>query len=130
MTYVKLNNTLYPATISGKITDREWDNRESKSITLDGDYATINALFPDGTTWSIVEEYTVQAVDEQGEPILDGDGNPTYTVQQNEYDNSEFYIRGDLTAHMDGTCTVKMGKETALENAMRALSILGYTEGE
>ena len=31
----KTNNTESPASIDGKITDRGWDNRESKAITLE-----------------------------------------------------------------------------------------------
>ena len=96
MIYVKVNDTLYPATVNGKFTDNNWDGRESKAITLEGNYESINALFIDGTTWSIVMD--------EGE-------------SQTEYDNSEFNIRGDITIHTDGTCTVKMGKETALESA-------------
>ena len=59
MLYVKVNGTLYPASISGKISDREWDGRESKAITLTCDFAAANALFPDGVVWSIVSEETV-----------------------------------------------------------------------
>lgn len=36
MIYVNVNNTLYPAEIHGQVHDREWDNRESKAITLSG----------------------------------------------------------------------------------------------
>lgn len=117
MIYVKINEVLYPATVSGKMQDREWDDRESKAITLEGDYATINALFPDGTAWSIVDESAIPVLDEQGEPVLDGNCDQTYEIQQTEFDNSDFGIRGDLTVHVNGTCTVKMGKETDLENA-------------
>ena len=117
MIYVKRNGTLYPATVSGKMQDREWDNRESKAITLEGDYATINALFSDGIAWSIVDKSSGPVLDEQGEPVLDENGEQTYEIQQTEFDNSDFGIRGDLTVHVDGTCTVKMGKETDLENA-------------
>ena len=117
MIYVKVNNALYPAIIDGKVNNREWDNRESKAITLVGDYETINALFPDGAVWSIVDEHEVSTVDEQGEPILDENNEPAYTTEQTEFDNSEFTIRGDLTVHADGTCTVEMGKLTDLEEA-------------
>lgn len=121
MTYVKINGTLYPASVSGRITDKEWDNRESKAVTLENDFATLDALFPDGAVWSIVHEETVPVVDEQGNPVLDADGNQTYTTQQTEFDNSEYSIRGDLTVHVGGTCTVKMGKPTDLEDAYEIL---------
>lgn len=103
MTYIKIGENMYPATINGKISDRDWDNRESKSIVLDGDYNTIDALFVDDLSWSIIQE----------EIIIDEDGKEN-TVRE-EYDNSEFSIRGDLTVHTDGTVTVKMGKPTAEE---------------
>lgn len=108
MIYVKIDNTLYPATVNGRVQDKEWDGRESKSITLEGDYETINALFKDGTAWSIVME----------DVITTEDGEET---KETEYDNSEFNIRGDITVHTDGTCTVKMGKETDLEFAYTLL---------
>ncbi len=100
MIFVKINNTLYPATVSGKITDRDWDNRESKSIKLEMTYATAIALFVNGLAWSIVEQTEV-----------DGE------IQETEYDNSEYNLAGDLTDHRDGTITAKMGKLTDLEEA-------------
>lgn len=121
MIYVKVNDNLYPASISGKMSDKEWDGRESKAITLEADFATVNALFPDGVAWSIVSEETIPVLDEEGNPVLDGEGNPTYEAHQTEFDNSEYSIRGDLTVHVDGTCSVKMGKATDLENAYETL---------
>lgn len=121
MLYVKVNSKLYPANIDGKVNDREWDNRESKAITLDGTFATVDALFPDGTVWSIVSEDTVPVIDENGEVVLDENGEATFETKQTEYDNSDFFIRGDLTVHTDGTCTVKMGKPTDLEDAYEIL---------
>ena len=122
MIYIKINNTLYPATVSGMMQDREWDNRESKAITLTMTYATANALFVDGLAWSIVQQDEVPAYqkDENGELVLDENGEPIQTgteTQEIEFDNSEFTIRGDLTVHVDGTCTVEMGKLTDLEEA-------------
>lgn len=121
MIYVKVNDTLYPASISGKMSDKDWDGRESKSITMTADFATVNALFPDGVAWSIVTEETIPVINDQGEPVLDDEGNPIYEVRQTEFDNSEYSIRGDLTVHVDGTCSVKMGKATDLENAYETL---------
>lgn len=113
MIYVKINGTLYPANIAGKMVDKEWDNRESKAITLESNFATVNALFQDNTIWSIVSKETV--------PVLDENGEQTYETQRTEFDNSEFCIRGDLTVHVDGTCTVEMGKPTDLEDAYEML---------
>ena len=108
MTYVKINDTLYPAVINGRMADREWGGRESKSITLEMDYATANALFVDGLAWSIVEE----AEDENG------------TIQQTEWDNSEFDIAGTITDHRDGRVTVKMGKITDGEALAELMEVL------
>ena len=122
MTYVKINGTLYPATINGKMADEEWDNRESKAITLEMDYATAIDLFVDGLTWSIFEqrEVPVFETDENGRRVLDETGKPIQTgteVQETEWDNSEYIIAGDLTDHRDGRITAKMGKLTELEEA-------------
>lgn len=118
MIYIKINNTLYPATVSGMMQDREWDNRESKSITLTMDYDTANTLFIDGMAWSIVQrnEVPVYQNDENGEPIQTGT-----EMQETEWDNSEYSLAGDLTDHRNGTITVKMGKTTELEEAYEIL---------
>lgn len=122
MTYIRINDTLYPATISGRVADRDWDNRESKSITLEMDYATANALFVNGLAWSIVQrdEVPVYQMDENGEPIFGENGAPIQTgtkTQEFEYDNSDYNLAGDLTDHRDGRITAKMGKLTDLEQA-------------
>lgn len=110
MTYIKINETLYPATISGRVQDNDWDKRESKSITLEMDYATAIKLFVDGLAWSIVQQNEV--------PIYDEEGNQTGTeMQETVFDNSEYNLAGDITDHRDGTVTVKMGKLTDLEEA-------------
>lgn len=121
MTYVKINDTLYPADVRGRVKDADWDNRESKAITLSGSFDEVNALLVDGTEWSIKDIVRKPAVDANGSPILDENGNLTYVEEEIEYDNSEFCIRGDLTVHVDGTCTVKMGKPTDLEDAYELL---------
>lgn len=114
MRYIKINETLYPATISGRVQDNDWDNRESKAITLEMDYATAAALFVDGLAWSIVqrEEVPTYQPDENGNPVQIGT-----EMQETEFDNSEYNLAGDITDHRDGTITVKMGKLTDLEQA-------------
>lgn len=110
MTLIKINNTKYPATVNGKMSDTAWDGRASKSITLDMDYATASALFVDGIAWSIVQEQEV--------PTYDADGNQTGTeTQTTEFDNSEYCLAGDITDHRDGRITVKMGALTEVEQA-------------
>ena len=122
MTYVKINNTLYPATVSGRMADKDWDNRASKSITLEMDYDTANSLFINGLAWSIVQrdEVPTYEMDENGEYVLGEDGAPIQTgteTKETEYDNSEYNLAGDLTDHRDGRMTAKMGKLTELEEA-------------
>lgn len=108
MIFVKINGTLYPATISGRVSDKDWDNRESKAITLEMDYATAIGLFVDGLAWSIVQQEEV--------PVLDESGAQTGTeIQETEYDNSEYSVAGSVTDHRNGTVTVKMGKPTQIE---------------
>lgn len=110
MTYIKINETIYPATVSGRVSDNEWDKRESKSITLEMSYEEASKLFVDGLAWSIVQQNEV--------PVFDEEGNQTGTeVQETEFDNSEYSLAGDITDHRDGTITVKMGKLTDLEEA-------------
>lgn len=108
MTYIKINETLYPATISGRVSDKDWDNRESKAITLSMDYATAIGLFVDGLAWSIVQQDEV--------PVFDKNGEQTGTeMRETEWDNSEFDVAGSVTDHRNGTITAKMGKITDAE---------------
>ena len=103
MTYIKINDTLYPAIINGNVKDRAWDDRESKTITLEMAYADAIALFVDGLAWSILMD--VEQVQEDGS---------TVTVQE-EYDNSDYSMAGSITDNRDGTLSVKMGKPTQIE---------------
>lgn len=105
MTYIKINNILYPATVNGNLTDRAWGNRASKSITLEMEHDKAAGLFVDDTPWSIVyqaDSYT----DENGETVM---------PEVEEYDNSEYSVAGPITDNRDGTVTVKMGKRLAEE---------------
>ena len=102
MIYIKINSILYPAIIEGKIEDNEWDNRESKSITINDTYENINTLFSDGVAWSIIEKNFIPTYlkddndnfifNEEGNPIpnIDEEGNFIYKKEEIEYDNSEF----------------------------------------
>lgn len=120
MTYIKINDTLYPAEIIGKMEDREWGKRESKAITLEMDYATAAELFVDGLEWSIVMESNV--VDENGSVVLDESGEPVVKVE--EYDNSEYTVAGPISDNRDGTVTAKMGKPTDGEMLAELLEVL------
>lgn len=109
MIYFKTNNIEHPASIVGKVTDRDWNDRESKAITLEITYNEAAQLFVDGLSWSIIQRDTV--------PVYDESGNLTdeTTEQVQEWDNSDFYVAGSITDNRDGTCTCKMGKKTAAE---------------
>ena len=93
MIYVKVNGTLYPATIDGQMQNYQWDNRESKVITMQGTYDEIVGLFKDGTPWSIVMKETVQKRNEDGSPVLDKAGNPV-TEEHGEHQNGQAHGPG------------------------------------
>jgi hypothetical protein len=116
--YIKVNNTEYPADISGENNDRSWDGRDTKTLHLTMTAAEVAALLPDNTPWSIVLRETVNK--------LDNDGNPTGETKEvvNEYDNSAYSLSGDLTDHRNGTVSIKMGKPTETENAVGAVVAL------
>lgn len=121
MTYIKVNNTLYPAKIDGRIADYEWDRRDTKSITLSMTYAEVLALLPDNTPWSIVQKDTVQKIGEDGQPMVDDSGNPVTEEVTSEFDNSEYSMSGVIRDNRDGTVTIKMGKPTEIENILSEL---------
>ena len=116
--YIKVNNTEYPATITGILKDREWNEREVKSIRLTMTATDAAALLPDNMPWSIVMRDMVDVLDEQGKPT----GKTKEVV--NEYDNSEYSLAGDITDHRDGTVSIKMGKPTEAETAVGAVVAL------
>ncbi len=117
-TYIKVNNTEYPAEINGNPKDRSWDGRDTKTITLTMSHDAAVALLPDNTPWSIVQRDMVDVLDEQGQPT----GETKEVV--NEYDNSDYSLSGDLTDHRNGTVSIKMGKPTETENAVGAVVAL------
>lgn len=121
MTYIKVNNTLYPAKIDGRIGDYEWDRRDTKSITLSMTYAEVLALLPDNTAWSIVQKDTVQKINSDGQPVVDASGNPITEEVTSEFDNSEYSMSGVIRDNRDGTVTIKMGKPTEIENILSEL---------
>ena len=110
MIYIKINETLYSASINGRLVDRDWDDRDSKSIDIEMDYTTAINLFVNGLSWSIVLQNEVPVYNKEGLQI-------GVELVEEEYDNSEYNLAGDITDHRDGTITVKMGKLTPLEEA-------------
>lgn len=129
MIYVKINDTLYPATITGKVNDKDWDNRESKSITLEMTYAEAIKVFVDGLAWSIVQQSEVPVFekDENGGYVLDENGRRVRTgteIQETEFDNSEYDVAGSITDHRNGTITAKMGKITDGEALAELMEVM------
>lgn len=116
--YVKVNNTEYPAAISGANNDRTWDGRDTKTITLTMTHDAVAALLPDNTPWGIVQRETQDVLDEQGKPT----GETKEVV--NEWDNSAYSLSGAITDHRDGTVSVKMGKPTETESAKATVTAL------
>lgn len=116
--HIKVNNTEYPAAISGANNDRTWDGRDAKTVTLTMTHDQVAALLPDNTPWSIVQRDMVDVLDEQGKPT----GETKEVV--NEYDNSMYSLSGAITDHRDGTVSIKMGKPTETENAVGAVVAL------
>lgn len=117
-TYIKVNNTEYPAEINGNPKDRAWGDRDTKTITLMMTTTEVAALLPDSTPWSIVLRETLNK--------LDNDGQPTGETKEvvNEWDNSEYSLSGAITDHRDGTVSIKMGKPTETESAKATVTAL------
>lgn len=118
VTYIKVNNTEYPAIITGEHKDRTWGEREVKNIRLTMTATDAAALLPDNTTWSIIQRDTV--------PKYDSDSQPTGETEEvvNEWDNSAYSLSGAITDHRDGTVTVKMGKPTESELSAATVTAL------
>ena len=106
MLYLKAGNMEYPAAITGREIDRDWDGRASKTITLQMTYAEAAQLFTDGLVWSVAEKQP----DEDGAEQM-----------VRETDCSSYCVAGPITDFRDGSIAVKMGKNTQLELALREL---------
>ena len=110
-TYIEINGNKYPASITGRLSDKDWNNRESKAIRLEMTYADVIATFIDDVFWNIVQENEVQ------HEVMNEEGNVSFEtiIETDVYDNSDYCIAGDVIDHRDGTVTIKMGKPTAEE---------------
>lgn len=110
-TYVKVNGNQYPAVITGRLNDKDWDGRESKAIKVEMTYADALALFVNDVDWNIIQSIEImhEVEGEDGEMVM----KPV--IEQEIYDNSDYCIAGPITDNRDGTITAKMGKPTAEE---------------
>ena len=105
MTYIKINDTLIPAEVSGKSRDPEWDYRHTQTIKCNLSREEAKTAFVDGVEWYLVYQGP-SYVNEQGD---------TATPEPIEYDKTEFDRIMSITENRDGTVTVKMGVTTAEE---------------
>jgi hypothetical protein len=110
-TYVEINGNKYEASITGRLHDKDWDDRASKAIKLRMGYAEALALFVDNVKWNILQDIEVS------KEIEDEEGNIKVetVIEQEVYDNSDYSVAGAIIDHRDGTITVKMGCLTAEE---------------
>lgn len=110
-TYVEINGNQYPAVITGRLNDKDWDGRESKAIKVEMAYAEALNLFVNDVDWNIVQDVEVmhEVEGKDGAMIMEP------AIEQEVYDNSDYSIAGDIIDHRDGHVTVKMGKPTAEE---------------
>ena len=107
-TYVEVNGAKYPAVITGRLNDKDWDGRETKAIQMEMTYADVIALFVNDCAWNIVQERMVH----RNEVDENGNVNFVEKIEEESYDNSEYCIAGPITDNRDGTVVVKMGKYT------------------
>lgn len=110
-TYIEIGGNRYAATITGRLSDKDWNNRESKAIRLAMSYEDAIATFVDDAKWNIIQDCEVRR------EVVQENGDISYEniIEQEVYDNSEYSLAGEITDHRDGTVTVKMGKLTAAE---------------
>lgn len=125
--FVKIGDTEFEVySVSGKVSDTNWDNRETKTLNFVNSYDKIKDVIQNSLAWSIVSYDTKfnLKLDESGNVLYDTDGvTPLYDKEsvRTEYDNPDFSIVGDIIIHNNGTVSVTMGKPTSLENAYKLL---------
>lgn len=100
MIYLKINDTLYPASFRQRVQDNDWNNRGSMAITVSMSHEQASQTFVNGLRWEHVQ---------QPGAYSDADGN-LVTPDPIITDYSEYEMAGPITDNRDGTVTVKMGK--------------------
>lgn len=97
-------------------------SRDSIAFKITGsDYQSIKDNFINDNLFSVVEYQYEEIYDEDGNVIVDENGNPTYNIVEVVYPKDEYCIVGDITDHGDGTFTVFVGKKTEHELEVEAL---------
>ena len=110
-TFVKINGTEYPAFVAGTLNDYDWDNRASETIYTEAfTFEQLLETFVDNVAWSIV------CYNEEEDP----DTHETVTIRE-EFDYSDYCFAGATTDYRDGRVSVKMGKETDVEELLELL---------
>ena len=105
MIYLKINDTLYPASFRQRVQDADWNNRGSMAITVSMSHEQAAELFVSGLRWEHVQ---------QPGAYSDADGN-LVTPDPIVTDYSEYEMAGPITDNRDGTVTAKMGKALSSE---------------
>lgn len=100
MIYLKINDTLYPASFRQRVQDADWNNRGSMAITVSMSHEQAAQIFVNGLRWEHVQ---------QPGAYSDADGN-LVTPDPIITDYSEYEMAGPITDNRDGTVTAKMGK--------------------
>lgn len=100
MIYLKINDTLYPASFRQRVQDSDWNNRGSMAITVSMNHEQAAQTFVNGLKWLHVQ---------QPGAYSDADGN-LVTPEPIVTDYSEYEMAGTITDNRDGTITAKMGK--------------------
>ncbi len=113
-TYLKINDTLYPAAFRGWMRDQEWNGRNSIAVTLEMTHAAAAELFTDGLEWGLVQ---------QPDSYPDAEGELFFPPLV-ETDYAEYCVAGPITDNRNGTVTVKMGKITAEEALAELMEVL------
>ena len=110
-TYIRINDTTYPAVVNTKLEDRYWDYREVKIIHLEMPAHEAANIFVNNAKWYTVETEMVS------HPMVNVNGETYYEHTEEEIvtTNDDFCIAGEIVDHRDGTITVKMGKHTPAE---------------
>ena len=70
--YVKINDIQYKASITGRMSDDDWDGRESKAITLEMTYNEAASTFVDDVNWFILQDFEniVERYDENSNQMI------------------------------------------------------------